>query len=527
MKRSTIIILLVIATGVYSLFKYVIPRTPKSQIVGLTREPNTLNPLFELNSEAKQITNIIFDGLTNPVGISNNQQQYTMGLASRLIEDANDHRKWTVVLKRGIKWHHDVDFTADDVIFTWDAIHQVNSPGRIRLDRFIAGMQKKDDYSIEVRLRDERISERVQDLLSFKIVPRMVEPSLGSNGIMPTNMNDASRVVNAFNYSPKGTGCYYIADRPSSGEILLAANELGVFGKPSIEKIQFKRYPGWDVVINNLIKGVIKLTADVPTSYFSRLEQSDVNFKEYSPYAFHGIVFNTQSSPFNDRTKRVGVAHALDRLELAAAFFPQARNVSDYLNQSIYPYNYEHVLENPDVFSSSNDYNPDRAGEALDGLSFDFFFNPEEDGEYARSLARSFQQFLADVNVTVNLVEAPNTAIFYSRLESGRFDAAFVKFEGFDHFYEMYDLLEKNGSKNYAGYVNSQVINGLSDLKLTLSYDDIARITGQIHQAVDQDMPIYPLFSIPFRAYHSPKMTNVYVNPEYYFNMIHQFRENK
>jgi ABC-type transport system substrate-binding protein len=521
--RGFIIALLIIATVVFVIIKAT--HKDEALTIGLTREPNTLNPLFEMNDEAKQITNLIFDGLTNPVGISNNQQQYTKGLASKLIEDAYNHKKWTIELKKGIKWHKtDMDFTADDVIFTWEAIHQVNAPCRIRLDRFIATVQKSDDYNITVTLRDERIAERVKDLLSFKIIPRVVDPALGQNGILPANMNESVNIVNAFNFSPVGTGCYYIAERPSSGEVRLEANELGVFGKPSIEQIMLKRYPGWDVVINTLNKGIVKLTADVPTSYFTRLEQSNTSFKEYSPYSFYCIVFNTRKTPFNRQTKRLGVARALDRLELAAAFFPQSKNVRDYLNQSIYPSNYEHVMDDPEAFLSQIKFDQRQSRQDLDGLSFDFFFNPDEDGEYARNLARSFQQMLSDVNASVNLVEAPNTAIFYSRLETGRFEAAFVKFSGFDHFYEMYDLLEKDGSKNYAGFVNSQIINRLSDLKLTLSYDDVSRITSQIHKIMDANMPLYPLFSIPVRAYYSPKLSNVYVNPEYYYNMIYQTR---
>ena len=46
---------------------------PKSDTltIGMIQEPNILNPILELNSEAKQITNLVFDGLTNPADIEN------------------------------------------------------------------------------------------------------------------------------------------------------------------------------------------------------------------------------------------------------------------------------------------------------------------------------------------------------------------------------------------------------------------------------------------------------------------------
>ena len=59
--------------------------TSKQISVGVSGEPENLNPIFSQNSVAKQITSLVFDGLTNPTRLGGDmRQEYVFTLARNI-----------------------------------------------------------------------------------------------------------------------------------------------------------------------------------------------------------------------------------------------------------------------------------------------------------------------------------------------------------------------------------------------------------------------------------------------------------
>ncbi|MFQ5651631.1 MAG: ABC transporter substrate-binding protein [bacterium] len=496
--------------------------------VGISLEPKTLNPILDLNNEARQITSLVFDGLTNPIGLSGNlRQEYEYALAQKIAEtDPRDRRFLRVELRPGIKWHNNVDFTAGDVLFTWEAIHQSNSPLRVRLDRFVDDIRVVDDLTLTIRLREERIAERVKDILSFKILPQVYDPSAGASGHLPRNLNTQSPIVSRFNWKPVGTGPYQVSERPASSEIFLSANPLPVLGAPKVQKVQLKRFPGWDVITKALAEKNINLAVDVPPDYFAQLDRENLANQVYSPYNFYVLVYNVSSPPLNSRRFRRALTQTVNREQLAATFLPDEPNVAQFINESIYPYNYEHVQDNPEAFRTRLTTNPAAAKRALRDFSASskkirLLYCSLINGENANLLAQSYKQMLSAVGVEVILENAPNIAIYHSRLRSREFQVAFVLYDGLDHFYELYDFFEPDGKKKHSGFVHPRLTNLLAELKLTLAFDDVGRLSAEIHRIIDRHAPVCPLFTLPKRAYYSPNLQDLMINPEYYFNQLY------
>lgn len=531
-KGNAVVVVLVLAVlaGIVTLWAPscagVSPPEERAVAIAMPIEPSALNPVLELNNEARQVVSLVFDGLTNPVGLTGDlRQEYVNALAENIREtNPQDRRFLAVDLKPGIKWHDGSNFTAADVLFTWEAIHQSNSPVRVRLDRFIDDIRVQGERTIEVRLREERISERVADLLSFKVIPQSFQAD-GVQGSLPKNLRAQSALVNQFNWKPVGTGPYQISARPSASEIQLSANPLPVLGAPRTKHVQLKRYPGWDVIAKGLSDDSVSLAVDVPPEYFAQLDQLTLSKQAYSPYNFYAMVYNVTRPPLNDVAFRRALAHATDRTQLAAAFLPNEPDVRPFLNESIYPHNFEHVKSDPKGYRSAIAYDsgasPEQAGATPPATrKVTLLYCSYLNGENANQLARAYQQMLAQIGVEVVLENAPNIASYYANLQNRRFQIALVLFDRLDHFYDLYDIFEPDAARNYAGFNNTKLTDKLAELKLTLRYEDTARITRDIHQIIDEQVPVTPLFTLPRRAYYSGNLLGLTINPETYLDLL-------
>ncbi|MFP4661835.1 MAG: ABC transporter substrate-binding protein [Halanaerobiales bacterium] len=119
-------------------------------ITTMVSDPNTFNPVLSGDSASDEIFEArIFEALAmvNPIS-----GKYEPALA-RKWETSEDGLTWTFYLRRGIQWSDGEEFTADDVIFTYDVTmdEEVNSPARDGL--FIKGepieYRKIDKYTVE------------------------------------------------------------------------------------------------------------------------------------------------------------------------------------------------------------------------------------------------------------------------------------------------------------------------------------------------------------------------------------------
>ena len=502
--------------------------SPPAVAIGIPQEPTSLNPLLDVNNEARQIISVVFDGLTNAAGLTDDlRQEFVPALAENVREtNPSDRRFLRIALRRGVKWHNGVDFKAPDVYFTWEAIHQSNSPLKVRLDRFIDDLRAEDDYTLAVRLREERIADRVLDLLSFKVVPRIYDPNQGLQGALPKNLRAQTPLVNQFNWKPVGTGPYQVDARPSGSEIVLKASALPVLGEAKIARLEVKRYPGWDVIAKGLGDESVNLVVDVPPEYYTQLDEKGLSKQAYSPYSFYAIIYNVTRPPFDNRDFRAALSRATDRSQLAAAFVPTERDVSPFLNESIYPHNYEHVQSGREGYRSRIAHDPERARQLLAPFSQNnrrvvLLYCSHLSGENANAMALAYKRMLTEAGVDVVLENAPNIASYFSSLKNRKFQAALVLYDGLDHFYELYDLFGPDATRNYSGFERQALTDRLSELKLTLSFDDVGRITRDIHGILDEEAPLLPLFTLSKRAYFSAKLQGLSINPEQYLNMLY------
>ena len=148
--------------------------TPKyggTVVLSTSSDPKSFNPIIAKETSTTAVTGFIFEGLTETDGVS---LEVKPALA-RKWEISKDGKEWTFFLRRNVRWHDGVEFTADDVVFTFEKlIYNTDIPTSSRDIFLINGkpveVRKINKYTIKFVLPD-RFAPFLR-LLSQEILPK-------------------------------------------------------------------------------------------------------------------------------------------------------------------------------------------------------------------------------------------------------------------------------------------------------------------------------------------------------------------
>lgn len=492
-------------------------------VFSLAREPDSLIPILSSTEESVYVSELVFDGLINRTVISSTGRAlYSKGLCQRFQEEsATRRREITLKLAEGAMWHNGIPFSADDVLFTWDALHASNSPIVGWLDSLVEEIYKVDDDEIHLTLKVERSEEALNEILStFKILPRIFDGTRGEEGKLPLDLREESGVVNDFNYQPVGTGPYRITGRRGN-RIELERNDNYFLGPPKVPKLVLQRMEAPELAVKALSEGGLDLLLDVRPHFFEALGAAPVRAMDYTPYGFYALVYNTRRAPFNSSRYRAAISAATDKNGLFAPF-TGLRDSQDFINTSIYPHNYEFVERDPQAYSDTHTYSAARARSLLGGESgrgFTLLLSSELQGEGARRLAQTYVQMLQEVGVDVQ-IDDQNQVSFDGALRERDFDVVFVEFAGLNHLYDFRSLF---GDGNVFGISDSRLAALLQNYGKTFALDELETISKQIHVRVDELAPACFLFTTSRRAYMDDHLRNVSIHPEVGFATVERW----
>ena len=183
--------------------------------------PSRLNPILATDSSSSEITNYIFNGL---VKYDKTNAKIIGDLAKEFYFENNT----TIIfkLKDNVKWHDGEEFSAKDVVFTYETIisPKISTP-----------------YSAEFRFVK---SVKALDKLTLRVIykkPYFKSLEAWSMGILPKHIleNETNLMSSKFNTNPVGTGPYKLHLLEHSKNIILKANDDYFEGRAKIDKISF------------------------------------------------------------------------------------------------------------------------------------------------------------------------------------------------------------------------------------------------------------------------------------------------
>ena len=335
--------------------------------VGLTNQPDSLNPFLGIEAESYEMWALTYDYL---ITYKNEDMSPQPGLA-RSWETSDDGLTWTFDIREGVEWSDGEKLNADDIAFTYNRILD-GGPESASWGSYLASVETitaPDPTTVVLELSEPN---SVLPLLPMPILPEHVWSEVSEQEVK-SYANEPPDVV--------GSGPFRIIEGAAGGSILrFEANPDYWQGAPHIDEVVFRIFKAEDPAVQALQKGEIDFVEDISGNQVKALDDEDgiTALMGDSP-GFDEIAFNVGSvdletgEPMGDPNPavldakfRYALGFAMDREAIRDRVYQDAGIIGSSLIPPAYPtYHWE---PGEDVAFT---YDPDRAGELLDEADYE------------------------------------------------------------------------------------------------------------------------------------------------------------
>jgi len=268
--------------------------------------PSRLNPVLATDSSSSEIAGFLFNGLVK-------YDKDSSVIIGDLAENFYFKDKTTLVfeLKRGVLWHDGEEFTAKDVLFTYETLvsPKIVSPYSAGF-RFVKSVKIVDKYTIQVTYKKPY----------FKALETWMM------GILPYHIlkDEKNLMSSPFNTNPIGTGPYKLEQLEYSKNIVLVAFDKYFEGRAKIDKISFNVIADPLTRFLMLKSSVIDIGSVEPIAYERQLSKEffrKFNIYEDISHSYTYLGFNLRLEKFQDPNVREALSLAINRQEIVDILF--------------------------------------------------------------------------------------------------------------------------------------------------------------------------------------------------------------
>jgi peptide/nickel transport system substrate-binding protein len=260
-----------------------------------------LNPLFESNESTRDVNAVIYQGLT-----AVDAQQNVVGVLAQGWTVSPDHQTYTFDLRHDVKWADGQPFGADDVLFTFHVLQDLEyqQPGAEIWRQVGVGAGRPGQVVFSLRAPDASFPVS----LRVGIIPKHI-----FNGMAPDQIAASPYSgVRAF-----GTGPFKVASI-SPLAITLDRNPFAV-PAPYLDHLVLRTYPATDPqsAIRAVLSGAADLVGGVqPQEVDTLRSRNDLTVQELHMFTSSFVAFNPAGDGkpfFSDARVRLALVEAIDR----------------------------------------------------------------------------------------------------------------------------------------------------------------------------------------------------------------------
>ncbi len=471
-------------------------------------DARTLVPILASDSASGQICSMIFNGLV--------KYDKDLNLVGDLAKSWQVKENGLVIifnLRKNVKWHDGVPFTADDVEFTYKALinPQVRTPYSGDFQK-VRSLEVIDPFTIKVTYKE-----------SFS-------PGLSSWGmnIMPKHILEDEDLNNtSFARKPIGTGPYKFKEWKTQEFIVLEANDDYFEGRPYIDKYIFKVIPDPATMFLELQSRGIDSMGLTSLQY---ARQTDTAFfkREYQKFRYQGFSYtymgyNLKDEKFSDRRVRWAINYAVDRKELIDGILlgmgtectgPFAARSWAY-NNAVHPAEYDPAKALKLMKEAG--WVPNKEGILeKDGKIFEFTIVTNQGNEARKHAAEIIQRRLEKIGMKVKIKVVEWSAFINEFVNKRNFEAILMGWSlSLDP--DIYDIWHssktKQGEFNFVGYSNKEVDSLLEKGRREFDQEKRKEIYHRVHELIYNDQPYLFLYTPDSLPILSSRIKGVKVAP--------------
>lgn len=476
----------------------------------LGNDPATLDPARINDVYGRSVAQQIFDGL-----VSFDQTLAITPALAQFWKASRDGLTWTFNLRKGVKFHHGREVTADDVVFSLtrildprltssaaDSFLTIKGAREYREGRAstVSGLVALDRHTVQITL-----SEAFTPFVSLlavghaKIVPRDIVEQRGDQ----------------FGLQPVGTGPFKFSGWERGRSIVLVANADYFDGAPQISRVVYRVFPGEasGVMYEEFRRGNLE-DSQVPTPDHARIVVAPGHVYVKRPmFNLRHYGFNGRVPPLNDRRVRLAIAHAIDREAiLDTVFLGRFTPARGVLPPGTLGYN-------PAVRSAS--FDPARSRELLAqagypegrGLAPIAFWSSVKSERIGRE-HEHMKRTLAAVGIRAEFHYLTDWPAFSKMLVEGRAPAFlyawYADIPDPDNF--LHQLFHSRSPRNYTGYANAVVDDLLLNARNAPDAQRRVELYRRAEQLILEDAPILPVWHYNYERLFQPYVRSVEVN---------------
>jgi peptide/nickel transport system substrate-binding protein len=461
-------------------------------IYNLGAEPGTLNPITATDAYESTINSgNIYETLVK----RDNKTLQIIPLLADSWEISEDKLVYTFFIKKGIKWHDGIPFTAHDVVFSYQKIMdpKVDAPHLRSYYKDVKNVEAVDDYTVRFTYAKPYFLA-LEFCGGMPIVPKHIFEK-GDFNTHPAGRH------------PIGTGPYRFLKWTTGEEIVLERNEEYWGKKPHIKRIVFKMISDPTVAFQVLkreeidLAGLTAIQWDRQTSS-QRFKRNFEKLSYFTPnYSYIG--WNMRRPFFSDKRVRTAMTHLVNRkLILEKLLYNLGEVVTNpfYINspeydKSIEPYPYDperakRLLEEAGWIDHDGDGIRDK-----DGVKFEFEFLIPSGSITGEQISTILKEELKRVGIKMDIRKL-EWAVFTKQLDERKFDAVTLTWAmGVESDpYQIWHSSQAEKGSNFVGFENKEADRLIEEARTEFNREKRIKLYRKFARIVYEEQPYTFLF---------------------------------
>lgn len=429
-------------------------------------EVDTMNPLFTKNKQVCDILKLIYE----PLFDFDETNKIVPKLASEWLE--RDDNTWLIKLNDNAIWHDGKDFSAEDIIFTYDSIKSSETSVYKENLKNIESIEKIDNNTIQINLlsNDDLIFYK----LTFPIIPKHYFT------------NDLYNELNVVRLC--GTGPYRYTSITDDEKVISLTSNESWWKKESfkLNKIYLHKYATYGEAIKAFKSTEIDVISTTMSSWQKKFGAIGINSYMFESSEYETIIANTQKNILNESSVRRMILSIINSENIVESIYNGNGKVSSYPNVSTSYLNFTKENRNHDIekakqllinagWNNLSGLWKKQINGKLYVLEFDLLVDSEN--EQKIEIANMIVENLKEIGIKTNIIKV-KTSEYHKRIEKGNFELALATLN-LDMDTDVIELVESNSIKNFARYNNFEIDNIIAQINkenLDQSYMKIQEI---------------------------------------------------
>jgi len=489
MKKYLILIILLI-------FSVILPTDTTAQGVGGTyRFPlrftvKTLDPAFVTDSSSVTVVQQIYDGL-----VQYDKNLNVVPAIAQSWEVSRDGLTYIFYIRKGVKFHNGREVTAEDFVYSFKRIlsPEINSPAAPLFSKIKGASDFREGGSkdIEGLTAVDRYILRI--VLKEPFAPFL--PILAMHNAKVVPREEIEKAGGDFSKNPVGAGAFRFVSWTPGKEIIIEANNDYYEGRPFLDKVVYKIYPGaqTEIILKDLFKGNVE-NSRIPSEKREKVIKNNTRYnlvrRPLLSLYFYGL--NNLKTPLSDKRIRLAINHAIDRDK----YLSEITKERYYKAVSILPLG----MQGHDPTAKGYEYSVETARELMKEAKVKrpirlTILSTSKSSEAVRDLD-FIKESLARIGFEVNIEFVLDWDKFEQRLRNGQFDIfRYVWYADYPHPDNFLNTLFNSSSEyNFMGYKNEEVDALIEKANAEQDYLKRMNLYRKIDGKIMDDAPVVPIY---------------------------------